>query len=447
MPYLIHQFEDKSLSHYAYAILSQGEIILIDPARNPAPYLEFAAQNQAKIVGVVETHPHADFVSCHLELHQTTGATIFNSKWVGASYAHQGFDGGDAIALGDVLLSAINTPGHSPDSICVLLSENGVDKAIFSGDTLFIGDCGRPDLREKAGNITAARQELAAKMYHSLRTHILSLNDDVTLYPAHGAGSLCGKALSAANSSTVGAERLTNWSLQPQTEAEFIAELTADQPFVPKYFEFDVNLNKMGAAPFEQSIAKVNYMENVAPDTLQKNVLVIDTRPKTEFETGHFPNSINLMEGAKFETWLGSIVAPAEPFYLVAETTERLKILVARIAKIGYETQIVGAITGSFVKNENEQPFDYHHFKENTQAYTIIDIRNVNEVKNKIAFASSTHIPLPELRERTAEIDASKPILVHCAAGYRSAAGSSIIQNALPNALVFDLGEQISNFL
>ena len=259
----IKQFEDKNLSHYSYAILSECEkkMILVDPARNTEPYLDFAKETGAQIVGVIETHPHADFVSSHVELHQSTGATIYVSKDVHAHYPHQAFDAGQTIELGKIKLSAINTPGHSPDSISILLEHEGKQKAVFTGDTLFIGDCGRPDLREGAGKIQTTRHDLAKMMYHSLRDKLMVLNDDVLVYPAHGAGTLCGKNLSKESSSTMGKEKETNWSLQEATEEEFVDNLLADQPFVPAYFPYDVELNRHGAAPLQQAIGNITITE------------------------------------------------------------------------------------------------------------------------------------------------------------------------------------------
>ncbi len=220
----IKQFEDKNLSHYSYAILSECEkkIILIDPARNTQPYLDYAKENNAQITGVIETHPHADFVSSHLELHETTGAIIYTSKVVDAFYPHQTFDEGQSIQLGKIKLSAINTPGHSPDSISIVLEHDGKQKAVFTGDTLFIGDCGRPDLREDAGKIQTTRAELAKQIYHSLRDKLMKLDDEILVYPAHGAGTLCGKNLSKESNSTIGKEKQTNWSLQEATEEDFV---------------------------------------------------------------------------------------------------------------------------------------------------------------------------------------------------------------------------------
>ena len=447
----IKQFEDKNLAHYSYAIISKGEVELIDPARNPQPYFDFAKQNNAKITAVIETHPHADFVSSHLEIHNTTEATIYASTLLGAEYGHQTFDDGDAIVLGNITLKALNTPGHSPDSISVVvIDENGKQQAVFTGDTLFIGDCGRPDLREQAGAITAAREELAKQMYHSLRNKLMTLTDDVLVYPAHGAGSLCGKGLSEQNSSTIGVEKISNWSLQTMSEENFVKELLADQPFIPKYFPFDVAVNKKGADAYASSISKVKQREpvtcQVCANSLNPDVLIIDTRPQVQFKKAHLKNAINLMNDTKFETWLGSIVNPNEQFYLIAENETVLNQLIERTAKIGYENQIALAFVMDFGNTEMNL-FDSDKLKDNEDAYTIIDIRNHSEVKASKIFANAIHIPLHELRERTNEIPVHKPIVVHCAGGYRSAAGSSIIKSKLNGtSQVYDLSEAVKQF-
>ncbi len=447
----IKQFEDKNLSHYAYAILSNGEMALIDPARNPQPYYDFANQHHAKITTVIETHPHADFVSGHLEISKTTGAAIYVSKLLGADYPHKTFDEGDTITLGNISLKAFNTPGHSPDSICILaIDEHGKEEALFSGDTLFIGDCGRPDLRESAGAITAAREELAKNMYHSLRDKLIGLPNDVKVFPAHGAGSLCGRGMSDQNTSTMGAEKISNWSLQEMTEAEFVEALLEGQPFVPKYFGFDVMLNKKGADNFSESINAVKkhaaITDSNAANSLDTNIPIIDTRPEKIFKKAYLKNAINLMKGGAFETWLGSLIKPHEAFYLAAENENDLNELIARTAKIGYEKQIEMAFVLDYGNNEM-QLFDDQLLKDHANDYTIIDVRNEKEVKEGKIFANAIDIPLPELRERTNEIPTDKPIVVHCAAGYRSAAGSSIIKAAVDGALqVYDLGEAVNKF-
>jgi glyoxylase-like metal-dependent hydrolase (beta-lactamase superfamily II) len=338
----IKQFEDKSLAHYSYAIISDGKMALVDPARDPAPYYAFAEQMNAKIVVVIETHPHADFVSSHLEIHEDTGAKIYVSKLLGAEYIHETFDDGDAIVLGRSTLKSINTPGHSPDSISILvIDENERQQAVFTGDTLFIGDCGRPDLREKAGAITAAREELAKQMYHSLREKLLLLDDHVKVYPAHGAGSLCGKGLSDQNVSTIEIEKMTNWSLQAMSEQQFVKELTSDQPFIPKYFPYDVGINKKGAEKYSKSIKSIELKTELSTAEIEKllepGVVVIDSRSEDKFKRAHLPGAINLMDDTKFETWLGAIVSPEEVFYLIGSDEGSLRKLIARVAKIGYE--------------------------------------------------------------------------------------------------------------
>ena len=442
----IEQFEDKGLSHYSYAILSESDrqVVLIDPSRDISQYLAYAKNNEATIVGVIETHPHADFVSGHLELHQTTRATIYCSSLVGAGYPHQTFDDGNLIHFGNITLKALNTPGHSPDSISIVLMHDGKDKAVFTGDTLFIGDCGRPDLRESAGKLTAKREDLAAQMYYSLRDKLSMLNDDVVVYPAHGAGTLCGKSLSEANSSTIGDEKLSNWSLQNMTEAEFITALLQDQPFVPKYFPFDVEINKRGAKNMAQAIANVPIGLN---NQVNSRIYIVDTREEKEFKKGHLPGSINLQNGGKFETWLGSIIAPDEPFYLVAENEEILKSLILRSAKIGYEPFIKRAFVFQG-GTATMDAIDIRKFSTNQTEYTVVDIRNNGEVKEHPIFDHAINIPLPELQERISEIPLNKPIIVHCGGGYRSAAGSSIINNAVGNKTkVYDLGKKVADYL
>ena len=448
----IKQWEDKNLSQFSYAILSDCEkkVVLIDPSRNPQPYLDYAKENNAAIIGIIETHPHADFISGHLELGHLTGATTYTSSLVAAGYTHTPLDEGNTIELGNTRLTALYTPGHSPDSISILLEHDGKQKAVFTGDALFIGDCGRPDLREGAGNLRGTRLELAKTMYHTLRDKFLPLNDDVTLYPAHGAGTLCGKGLSKANSSTMGQEKQTNWSLQQMTEEAFVNALLSDQPFIPAYFPFDVELNRKGAAPFKASIEAVKIgwavKNSVDAARLDIDIVIIDARKENVYKKGHLPNAINLMEGPKFETWLGSIIKPGEPFYLAGESQEQLGKLIKRAAAIGYESQVEEAFVLAYAA-VSEPVLDINVFKERLDDYTIIDVRDDSEVKEQKPFKNSISIPLPEVRNRLNEIPTDKPIVVHCAGGYRSAAGSSIIKSALDGRVkVFDLSEAIKEF-
>lgn len=442
----IKQFEDKGLAHFSYAILSEQtrEIVLVDPARDPQPYYDYAAAHEAKIVGVIETHPHADFVSSHLEIHQQTGATIYTHSLVGADYPHQAFDEGAELQVGKVKYKSLHTPGHSPDGISIVVEHEGKDVAVFTGDTLFIGDVGRPDLRESAGNVTAKREELARQMYHSTREKLMKLADEVVVYSAHGAGSLCGKGLGEAKSSTIGAEKMSNYALRQMSEDEFVKVLTEDQPFIPKYFGYDVDMNKQGAPAYSESMAGINRLEkNHKPE---RGALVVDVRSEKVFKQGHYKGAINIQNGGKFETWLGSIVGPEENFYLMADSEEQLNEVIAKAAKIGYELLIKGAFVADSVQEEKSPLLKVEEFRKNMKKYTILDIRNESEVKDGRIFEDAINIPLPQLRERVEEVPADKTVVVHCAGGYRSAAGFSILKAALPDTEVLDLSEAVNDF-
>jgi len=443
----VKQFNDKALAHYSYAIISEGNMAIIDPSRNPQQYYAYAEEEDAKIVTVIETHPHADFISSHLQIHRETGATIYASKLLGAEYPHNTFDDGDNISLGNVQLSAINSPGHSPDSICIL-ADDDKEKMLFTGDTIFIGNVGRPDLREKAGNMRAKREELAKSMYHTINNKFNHLPNETVIYPAHGAGSLCGKNMSDASSSTLGQERTSNWAFQKQTEEDFVNEILKDQPMIPHYFGFDVDTNKAGAVNFERSIGEAPRLVNRSQ--VDNQIIVVDTRAIDEFKAGHLPNSINIeaiRDAQKLETWLGAIVRPEEPFYLVVDSVTNFDKYLGRIAKIGYERQLRGILTLEHRLLKTSSTISGEELKENEANYTIVDIRNQPEVEANKPFKSSINIPLHELRERAQEIPTDKPVVVHCAAGYRSAAGSSILELKLPQVEVLDLSNDIKEFL
>jgi len=442
----ITQFEDKPLAHYSYAIISDNKMAIIDPSRDPKPYYKLAEKENAKIVAVFETHPHADFVSSHFQIHKETGATIFVSKLVGANYPHKTFDDGDVFNLGSVQFSAINTPGHSPDSITII-AKNNADYAMFSGDTLFIGDVGRPDLREKAGNMKAKREELAKSMYQTMQTKFNDLPDNTIVYPAHGAGSLCGKNMSKDASSTLGREREENWAFKNLSEDDFVNHILKDQPFIPSYFGFNVDINKVGAKDYEKAISEANFQFKA--DSFEDNALIIDVRNEADFKKNHLKGSINIMaktENDKFETWLGSIIKPEEAFYVVLNSVEDKDEILHRIAKIGYEDQLQGILTLDDSSLETTEKLDLSDFKNNPDQYTIIDIRNKSEVEEGKFFENAISIPLNELRDSENQIPTDKPIVVHCAGGYRSAAGSSIISNLKNGAKVYDLSDAVSEF-
>ena len=439
----VKQFEYKPLSHYSYAVISNGEMAIIDPERNPMQYYAIARANNAKIIAVIETHPHADFVSSHLQIHNETGAIIYNSEKLGAEYPYTPFDEGHNIKIGNATLSAINTPGHSPDSITIVATQ-GDETVLFTGDTVFIGDVGRPDLREKAGNIKAKRQKLAEAMYDTIQHKFTELPDNAVVYPAHGAGSLCGESLSEANSSTLGNERMGNWAFKKQTQDQFVEKLLDSQPFIPSYFGFNVDVNKSGAANLRTAIAAVPFMMNTSVDGL-----IIDVRNEIEFKKGSLKGSINIpatSEDSRFETWLGAIVEPNEKFSLVIDNPEDLDHILNRVAKIGYENHLQAVVTlpeGNLIKLPQ---IDINDFRNNPKKYTILDVRNESEVEEEKFFENALSHPLNELRKTANEIPTDKPIVVHCAGGYRSAVGSSILAKELKATQVFDLGEQINEF-
>ena len=424
----VKQFNDVPLAHYSYAIVSNGKMALVDPSRDPMPYYKYAEQQNAEIVAVFETHPHADFVSSHLQISEETGADIYVSKLLGADYKHKTFDEGDSLKMGEVIFKALNTPGHSPDSITIV-AEEGKETILFTGDTLFIGDVGRPDLREAVGNMTAKRVELAKDMYHTLKEKFNGLPDEAIVYPAHGAGSLCGKNMSSDPSSTLGNERRGNWAFQEQTEEEFVTEIIKGQPFIPAYFVFNVDINKKGADSLNKAKGidlKLNVKE------LDSKIVKVDVRDHEKYKKGHLLNSINIMASTptqKFETWLGAIIEPNEAFYLVVDSVDDIDEILSRVIKIGYEKQLMAFVTLSSEVSRSSEVLDIKDFKSNPEKYTIIDIRNEGEIAEGKIFEKALAFPLNELRQKLDSIPADKPIMVHCAGGYRSSAGSSILES------------------
>jgi hydroxyacylglutathione hydrolase len=442
----VKQFNDAPLAHYSYAIVSNGKMALVDPSRDPMPYYKYAEQQNAEIVAVFETHPHADFVSSHLQISEETGADIYVSKLLGADYKHKTFDKGDSLKMGEVIFKALNTPGHSPDSITIV-AEEGKETILFTGDTLFIGDVGRPDLREAVGNMTAKRVELAKDMYHTLKEKFNGLPDEAIVYPAHGAGSLCGKNMSSDPSSTLGNERRGNWAFQEQTEEEFVTEIIKGQPFIPAYFGFNVDINKKGADSLNKAKGidlKLNVKE------LDSKIVKVDVRDHEKYKKGHLLNSINIMASTptqKFETWLGAIIEPNEAFYLVVDSVDDIDEILSRVIKIGYEKQLMAFVTLSSEVSRSSEVLDIKDFKSNPEKYTIIDIRNEGEIAEGKIFEKALAFPLNELRQKLDSIPADKPIMVHCAGGYRSSAGSSILESVFKDTKVYDLSDEIKDFI
>lgn len=444
--YSIEQFEDKGLAHFSYAVMADKKIILIDPQRNPKIYIDFATAEGAKIIGVIETHPHADFVSSHLEIHKQFSVPIYSSSLTKSSYPLTPFDDGNMIKLSDkVGLRSLFTPGHAPDHIAAVLTEDGQDKALFSGDSLFLGDVGRPDLLDYSKESDKQRKHLAGLMYDTIHEKLAKLNDDVIVYPSHGAGSLCGKSIRKAASSTIGFEKKTNYAFEKRTKEEFINLLLSDQPFIPKYFAYDVRLNHKGAPQAQGSIAKVKVLaKNYRPDP---GSVVVDSRAQKDFKASHLPNAINIQATGPFETWLGSLVAPESKFYLVATDQHGLDLALKKAAAIGYEANIEGAFIYDALDGQKTEIFDVRSFDPSDNKYTCIDVRSAREVEHQPILEGSINIPLQELAERVKEIPKDKPVLIYCGSGYRSATGASILQTQVPSLQVYDLSTGVSGFI
>lgn len=436
--YTIHQFTDSNLAQYGYLIASGTNAAVVDPARDIRPILDLLEKDGLTLRAIIETHPHADFVSGHSELRSLTGATIYVSTLLGAGYDHRGFDNGDSIKIGDITLEALNTPGHSPDSISILLrDEKGQEQALFSGDTLFVGDVGRPDLREKAGNIQAKREELAGMMYDTVQNVLKRLPDHVIVYPAHGAGTLCGKSLRDALSTTIGEEKATNPAFREMSKEQFITMLTEGQPMIPQYFGYDVALNRVGAPSLGESLARIQQLADIPTDTL-----VVDTRHAEQYNKGHVRGALHIAEsGLKFETWLGTVVRPDEKFVVIVQDEVAQKRVLERIAKIGYEMNVRGVYVGAG-GDEQSHPIDIDAFLKSAKDYSVVDVREPYEAEENPLFGHAQNIPLTVLRERVKEIPTGKPIAVHCAGGYRSMVAESIIASAI-SAPVYDIAEHV----
>jgi len=442
----IKHFYDDALAQGSFAIESEGKVALVDPSRDIQPYIDFAKQHDAKIIAVFETHPHADFISSHLEIQARFGTDIYVNEKVGVSYDFKHMGHGDEVKIGKVTFKALFTPGHSPDhNSYLLLDENGKEKAVFTGDSLFVGDVGRPDLREGAGNIQVSRKDLAGMMYDTVNNVFADLADETIVYPAHGPGSLCGKNMSSDLSSTIANEKSNNWAFQIKDKNKFVDAFLEGQSFIPKYFPNSVEVNRKGAKALEDAVKNADKKDGFE---IPSDSIIIDTRAKEEFKKGHLKGAINIQnkEADKFETWLGSIVGPDEQYYLVAENQQELEFAIYRAAKIGYEANLVKGVVNPKGEIVRDSLINIDDFKNNPDAYTIIDIRNESEVADGKFFESAKNIPLPELRERASEVDTQKPVVVHCAGGYRSSAGYSIIKSLLPNAKVYDLSDAVNDF-
>ena len=434
---LVESFFLGCLSHASYLVGSDGIAAVIDPQRDVDVYLEAAGKKGLKIRHVIETHLHADFVSGHREIAERTGARIYFGDGSHASYPHSPVRDGNSIEFGNCRLDFMQTPGHSLESICVVLtdlSEPSRPRALFTGDTLFVGDVGRPDLSHRH-----PPQELAALLYTSLHEKILKLPDETEFFPAHRAGSLCGRQIGAASSSTLGNERKFNYALQAQTCDEFVRLLTSSFPPRPEYFSRDVELNRQGAVPLSHLAPAVAARAAEFSRMQLGGAMVVDTRPTVQFAAGHVPGSMHIGLTGQYASWAARLLGLDQRIILVAEDDDRVRESQRRLARVGIEkveAYLEGGISGWIVDKYTSDVMRQMSVSELSTLldqqklqFTVLDVRERGEV-DAGAIENSVRIPLGQLEARAEELDPSKLIVVHCKSAYRSSIATSILRRA-----------------
>ena len=437
-PVAIEQFFLGCLAHASYLVASEGIAAVIDPQRDVDIYIDAARDKGLKIQHIIETHLHADFVSGHHELAERTGARIYLGQGSGATMPHTPVSDGDSIQFGNCRFDFLQTPGHTLESVCIAMTDLGQPgagpKAVFTGDTLFVGDVGRPDL---SGNHTP--QELAALLYTSLHEKLLKLPDETEIFPAHGAGSLCGRQMGTERSSTIGKERRTNYALQAKTCDEFIHLLTDSLPPRPEYFGREVELNRQGAAPIDQLPPPVPMH---APEVLRlqsEGAIVLDTRPAMQFAVAHVPGSLHIALSGQYASWAARILGLDQRIILVGEDSDHLRESQLRLARVGIEDVrayledgVAGWIKGGYALDYIPQITvqEFTELQEQEKDHiAVLDVREPGEVESG-AMDNSIRIPLGQLAARTGELDPTKLIVVHCKGGYRSSIATSILRRA-----------------
>lgn len=424
------QFYLGCLSHASYYIGSEKEAAVIDPQRDVQQYLDEAAANGQQIKYVIETHSHADFVSGHLELARKTGAQIVFGQKAATAFPTLKVGDGDELMVGKIRLKFLETPGHTPEGITVVAENTeapGRPLKVFTGDTLFIGDVGRPDLIGSKG-FTA--EEMAGMLYESLYNKIVPLPDDSEIYPAHGAGSLCGKSLSSETWSTLGEQRRTNYALQPMTRENFINLVASEQPRVPAYFPKSAERNLAGAAAVEDLPKPV---ELTSDEIANFDGIVLDVRPAAEFGERHVPNAINIGLGGKFASWAGTFISVGTPIAVAANTHEQVEEAFLRLARVGLES-VSGFIlmknyTGKVREITQVEPELVNTLVRRSEPLQFIDVRQPAE--NAAGQAEGTiNIPLNALPERIVQLDPEIPTYLICQTGYRSSLATSLLENA-----------------
>ena len=434
----IKQFYTGCLSEAAYFIESEGEVAIIDPLRDIESYIQLAKEKNATIKYIFETHFHADFVSGHLDLNQATGAPIIYGPGTEAGFDISVAHDGQIFNLGKLTIEVLHTPGHTLESSCFLLKdENGKPHAVFTGDTLFVGDVGRPDLAQK--NEKNTMQEMAGMLYDSLRNKILPLPGDVIVYPAHGPGSACGKNLGPETQSTIATEKETNYALKPQTKEEFIAVLTTGLAEPPKYFPINAEINKQGYetmnAILEKSLAALSPAD--FKTKMNNDVVVVDTRPASEFSSGFVPGSIFIGLEGRFAEWAGSLLSFSQPILLVTSKGMEQETI-TRLARVGFD-KVKGYLDGgieAWQKEGNEidlvidvEPDELLMDMKFDENLVIVDVRRETEFADG-HLKNAINIPLNDLTDPATMslMEETQNIYVHCAGGYRSMIATSLIK-------------------
>jgi hydroxyacylglutathione hydrolase len=434
----IEQIYTGCLAQGAYYIESEGEAVVIDPLREVEHYLQKAEKNGAVIKYVLETHFHADFVSGHIDLSKQTGAQIVYGPNADPSFKAYIAKDGEEFKVGKVVFRALHTPGHTMESTCYLLKdEHGKDLALFSGDTLFIGDVGRPDLAQKAAHMT--QEELAGTLYDSLRNKIMPLSDEIIIYPAHGAGSACGKNMSKETSDTLGHQKQTNYALRADMKKEeFVKEVTEGLAAPPGYFPLNVMLNKQGYESINDVMERGNHA--LSPEAFEAaanetGALILDTRDAETFAKGFIPNAINIGIDGSFAPWVGALIPDIKQPILLVTDEGREEEVITRLARVGYDYTI-GYLKGGFAawKNAGKETDHVPAISAEELAATIKDEKvNVIDVRKPDEFASehvngAVNLPLDNINDVIGEIDPEKEYYVHCAGGYRSMIFNSILK-------------------
>lgn len=434
----IEQIYTGCLAQGAYYIESEGEAAIIDPLRETTPYLEKAKENNVTIKYIFETHFHADFVSGHLDLAKSTGAKIIYGPNADTTYQKHTATDGEEFKLGKVTFKVLHTPGHTPESTTyLLLDENRKEHAIFSGDTLFIGDVGRPDLAQKQGHLT--KEDLAGWLYDSLRTKIITLPDDVIVYPAHGAGSACGKNMSKETWDTLGNQKRTNYALRADmTKEEFIKEVTEGLLPPPQYFAKNAKMNKTGYDSFNEVMergAKALSPRAFEAAANETDALILDVRDKTTFIKGFIPNSIFIGLDGSFAPWVGALIPDLMQPILIVAPKGREEETVKRLARVGYDNAI-GYLKGGFEAWEAEdreidtiETIDVPTFIEKyNKDINVLDVRKPGEWSGE-HIETAKHFALDYINKNMSEISKDKSYYLHCRSGYRSTVAASILKS------------------